>query len=149
MTKFIYTISLIVLPLFSFSQKLITEISASPLITFMISEDTNNKVSPGFSISVNEFYSINENLSVGLEIIYSFEEFELTRDSEVPIYGSTYKYESEINIRSLTFPILINYKIKDKLFFRTGFGFIIQSFRITNTIILEKNIMTIIHIITN
>lgn len=106
-----------------YGQNFETNLTLSPLMTFKSNQTTDSKIAFGFSGSVQEFYNLTDNLAIGSEIIYSFENYKLTRDFDgFSIPEATSYYESKLTVNSLKIPLILRLKTKSDWSLSIGYG---------------------------
>ncbi|MCD6117935.1 hypothetical protein J7K93_13040 [bacterium] len=87
---------------FIYGQNLETNLTLAPLMTFKSNQTTASEIAFGFSVSIQEFYNLTDNFAIGSEIMYSFENYKLTRDFEGDGIPESFPYyESKLTNHSL------------------------------------------------
>jgi hypothetical protein len=106
-----------------YGQNFETNLTLSSLMTFKSNQTTENKIAFGFSGSVQEFYNLTDNFAIGSEIMYSFENYKLTRDFDgISIPEATSYYESKLTVNSLKIPLILRLKTKSDWSLNVGYG---------------------------
>ena len=123
MRKTVLIILIWLISSFVYGQSFETNLTLSPLMTFKSNRTTESKIAFGFSSSVQEFYNMTNNIAIGSELTYSFENYKLTRafdGSSIP--EATSYYESILTVHSLKIPLILRLKTKSNWSFSVGYG---------------------------
>jgi hypothetical protein len=95
----------------SFAQKFETNITISQAVTSGSIEIPEGKIALGFSGAIQGLFNVSENIAIGTELNYSYQDYNLSKDFKgISIPESNSYYESGIILHTLNIPLILRYK---------------------------------------
>ena len=95
----------------TFAQKLETNITISQAVTSGSIDIPEGKIALGFSGAIQGLFNASENIAIGTELNYSYQDYNLSKDFKgISIPESNSYYESGIILQTLNIPLILRYK---------------------------------------